>query len=71
MDELQRLIDEASPAPYVPGWSATRAQVALWRRSATEAVNRRCQARPIDVFPPAPGGRPKSPQKADSGMSTP
>ncbi|MYS86167.1 helix-turn-helix transcriptional regulator [Embleya scabrispora] len=31
-------IDEASTVPYVPGWSATRAQVALWRGAATEAV---------------------------------
>ncbi|MEU0932854.1 LuxR C-terminal-related transcriptional regulator [Embleya sp. NPDC005971] len=38
MDELQRVIDEASTAPYVPGWSATRAQVALWRGAAADAL---------------------------------
>lgn len=38
MDELQRVIDEASTAPYVPGWSATRAQVALWRGAVPEAL---------------------------------
>jgi DNA-binding CsgD family transcriptional regulator len=38
MDELQRVIDEASTSPYVPGWSATRAQVALWRGSVPEAL---------------------------------
>ncbi|MFI6584555.1 LuxR C-terminal-related transcriptional regulator [Embleya sp. NPDC050493] len=39
LDELQRVIDEASTAPYVPGWSATRAQVALWRGAATQALH--------------------------------
>ncbi|HEX2130620.1 MAG TPA: hypothetical protein VHH15_03605, partial [Actinophytocola sp.] len=39
LDELQRVIDEASPAPYVPGWSATRAQVALWRGATAEALD--------------------------------
>ncbi|PRX99503.1 helix-turn-helix transcriptional regulator [Allonocardiopsis opalescens] len=39
MDELQRVIDEASPAPYVPGWSATRARVALWRGAVPQALD--------------------------------
>jgi predicted ATPase/DNA-binding CsgD family transcriptional regulator len=38
MDELQRVIDEAATAPYVPGWSATRAQVALWRGDVPAAL---------------------------------
>jgi predicted ATPase/DNA-binding CsgD family transcriptional regulator len=39
MDELQRVLDEASTPPYVPGWSATRAQVALCRGAAAEALD--------------------------------
>ncbi len=38
LDELQRMIDEASAPPYVPGWFATRAQVALWRGDVAAAV---------------------------------
>ncbi|MET7300575.1 hypothetical protein [Embleya sp. NPDC005575] len=38
LGELQQVIDEASTAPCVPGWSATRAQPALWRGAATEAL---------------------------------
>lgn len=38
MDELQRVIDEASAPPYVPGWFATRAQVALWRGDVDGAL---------------------------------
>ncbi len=42
LDELQRVIDEASTPPYVPGWFATRAQVALWR-GAVEAALAWCE----------------------------
>ena len=38
LDALQRVIDEASTPPYVPGWFATRAQVALWRGAADAAL---------------------------------
>ncbi|GAB1508647.1 helix-turn-helix transcriptional regulator [Actinophytocola sp. KF-1] len=38
LDELQRVIDEASAPPYVPGWFATRAQVALWRGAVDAAL---------------------------------
>lgn len=50
MDELQRVIDEASEAPYVPGWSATRAQVALLRGAPAEALEW-CE-RERHAFPP-------------------
>ncbi|GAB3748091.1 helix-turn-helix transcriptional regulator [Microlunatus parietis] len=30
LDELQRLIDRAEEEPYLPGWYATRARIALW-----------------------------------------
>ncbi|MFI7679664.1 LuxR C-terminal-related transcriptional regulator [Actinophytocola sp. NPDC049390] len=39
LDELQRVIDEASTPPYVPGWFATRAQVALWRGAVATALD--------------------------------
>lgn len=36
--ELQRLIDRAGEAPYVPGWYGTRARLALWRGDGAAAV---------------------------------
>ncbi|WP_161606346.1 helix-turn-helix transcriptional regulator [Microlunatus speluncae] len=35
---LQRLIDRAGEEPYIPGWYATRARVALWSGDAEAAV---------------------------------
>ena len=48
--ELQRLIDRAGEEPYVPGWYATRAQVALWSGDAAAAAGW-CE-REAFVFPP-------------------
>jgi DNA-binding CsgD family transcriptional regulator len=47
---LQRLIDRAGEAPYLPGWYATRAQVALWTGDPQAAANW-CE-RETFAFPP-------------------
>lgn len=37
--ELQRLIDRAGEAPYLPGWYANRAQIALWTGDPAAAAD--------------------------------
>ncbi|MFC7625353.1 LuxR C-terminal-related transcriptional regulator [Microlunatus sp. GCM10028923] len=38
LDELQRLIDRADEEPYLPGWYATRARIALWSSDPATAT---------------------------------